>query len=94
MKTIIIEFICLYLIIVNIIAFIMYGYDKKLAMSASWRISEYRLIMIAIAGGSMGAYLGMYCFRHKTRKPRFFIGLPLIVIAQLLIIVFFLGKIN
>lgn len=77
--------LCIYLIIINITAFLLYGIDKKKAVNNKWRIKESTLIGIAIIGGALGAYAGMYFFHHKTRKPLFKYGIPLIIILSVLI---------
>ena len=61
--------------------------DKKKAERGSWRIKESTLLIIAVLGGSIGSIAGMYTFRHKTQKPRFYVGLPIIIVLQILIIV-------
>ncbi|MCM1326706.1 MAG: DUF1294 domain-containing protein [Bacteroidales bacterium] len=77
-----------YLIIVNIIGFAMMGIDKKRAIRGAWRISEASLFMSALAGGSLGCICGMQFFRHKTRHPKFQIGMPVILILQACISIF------
>jgi len=72
----------LYLIVINMLAFILYGIDKKRARDHAWRISERMLIGIALIGGSVGAIAGMLLFHHKTRHWYFRYGLPLILIVQ------------
>ena len=79
--------IILVLIGVNIIAFLMYGADKYRATRKKWRIPEKVLIGIALCGGSAGALLGMYVFHHKTRKNKLRIGIPLIFVAQIIVVV-------
>ena len=71
-----------YLSVINILAFILYGIDKKRARDHAWRISERMLIGIALIGGSVGAIAGMLLFHHKTRHWYFRYGLPLILILQ------------
>ena len=71
-----------YLIIINILAFIMYGADKLKAKTNIWRTTETTLIGIALIGGSIGALTGMYTFRHKTQKLKFKVGIPLILLLQ------------
>lgn len=77
----------IYLEIFNLLAFAAMGLDKLLARRELRRIPEATLLGLAVMGGSVGALAGMYCFRHKTRKPRFTVGLPVILAAQ---VVFFL----
>lgn len=76
----------LYLLLINIITFALYAIDKFNAKTDAWRISERMLIFFAVAGGSVGALLGMYICRHKTRKPKFKFGIPVILIIQLVIV--------
>ncbi|NLN42485.1 MAG: DUF1294 domain-containing protein [Clostridiales bacterium] len=81
----------LYIIIINIIAFIMMGIDKSKSKKGAWRISERTLFAIAFFGGSVGILGGMHVFRHKTRHAKFKLGIPLIIIIQgiLLLWIFF-----
>lgn len=72
----------IYLIIINIITFITYGIDKAKARKGAWRIPEKTLIGLAVAGGGIGALAGMSFFHHKTRKPLFKIGIPVILIIE------------
>ena len=76
----------IYLLIVNAAALFLYGLDKYRAVRHKWRIPERVLILAAALGGSAGALLGMYAFHHKTQKPLFRIGVPLILIVQTVII--------
>ena len=75
----------IYLIAVNLVAFILYGADKSKAKRGKWRISEKTLIGIAVMGGSVGAILGMHVFRHKTRHWYFRYGLPAILVIQVVL---------
>ena len=72
-----------YLAAINIIAFFLYGIDKWKARHDKWRVTEARLITISLLGGSVGAYLGMKTWRHKTQHPKFRYGLPLILFLHL-----------
>lgn len=72
-----------YLILMNLIAFALYGIDKRRAKQGAWRISEYTLLLVALLGGSLGALLGMRYFHHKTRHRKFRYGVPLILLLQL-----------
>lgn len=76
----------IYLLAVNALGLVIMHYDKYLAKNDMWRIPEKTLLGIAAAGGSVGCILGMYSARHKTRKPKFTIGLPVILIIQLFIL--------
>lgn len=76
-----------YLIGINLVAFCLYGMDKHKAKTGAWRISERTLILAAVFGGSVGAWLGMQMFRHKTKHPKFYIGVPVIFVLQLAVAV-------
>ena len=76
----------IYLVLINLAAFILYGADKKRARKKEWRISEKTLFLAAIIGGSAGALAGMYFFRHKTKHWYFRIGIPLILLLQVLLL--------
>ncbi len=80
-----------YLIIINISTFIIFGIDKRRAVKNRWRIAESTLFLLALIGGSIGAEAGMYVFHHKTKHLRFVIGIPLIFILQA-VIAFFIWK--
>jgi uncharacterized membrane protein YsdA (DUF1294 family) len=80
-----------YLIAVNLLAFVLMGRDKAAAKAGARRTPETTLLAVAVIGGSAGALLGMVFFRHKSRKPAFRIGLPLILIVQLLLAAKLLG---
>lgn len=84
--------ICLmqYLVALNIAATAAFGADKGLAKKGMLRIPEKVLFALAIAGGAPGAYIGMKAFRHKTRKPRFSIGIPMIGIFQITALMLYL----
>lgn len=59
--------------------------DKKKAQKKKWRISERALLGAAIIGGSLGTLAGMYIFRHKTKHPKFTIGIPVILALQIIL---------
>lgn len=75
-----------YFIIINIIAFITFGIDKYLAINNKYRISEEMLILLSISGGPLGCLVGMYIFHHKTRKVKFKITIPILLIMWMFII--------
>jgi len=77
-----------YLILINALALLLMLADKQKAKRGVWRIPEATLMGVAALGGSIGAIAGMYLFRHKTRHPKFYIGLPLILLIQLFAIFF------
>ena len=74
-----------YLFLINALGFVIMLADKRSAQKKLWRIPEPTLFTVAILGGSAGCLLGMRLFRHKTRKPKFYIGIPAILAIQLLI---------
>ena len=84
------KLILLYLLIVNAVSFLLMLADKQKAKRHAWRIPESTLIGIAMIGGSIGALAGMYTFRHKTRHLKFILGIPLILVIQILLILFLL----
>lgn len=79
-----------YLIGLNVVTFLVFGFDKWMATSKSWRISEKILWLLSLFGGSAGALMGMQFFRHKTRKISFQLMLVLILVSQVAVIFFYL----
>ncbi len=73
------------LVILNSAAFILYGVDKIRAVNQEWRIPEKTLLKVSLLG-PFGGWLGMRLFRHKIKKPRFYVGIPFFAIVQLIII--------
>ena len=80
------EALLYYLIVINVVTFLVYGIDKWKAKHNSWRISEVTLLILAVIGGSIGALLGMKVWHHKTQHNKFKYGLPLILIIQIILI--------
>lgn len=72
-----------YLLIINLLTFAVYGIDKAKAKKGAWRIPEKTLLLLAVIGGSIGAWLGIRLWRHKTMHPQFKWGVPLILLIQL-----------
>ena len=72
-----------YLIAINISAFIVFYVDKKKAVKHKWRVPEKTLFILCFIGGSIGGLMSMQIFRHKTKHPKFYIGVPLILILQI-----------
>lgn len=84
------KYLFIYLLVINLTAFAAYGLDKKKAEKDKWRIPEATLVMLAVLGGSIGALAGMLAFHHKTKKPKFVIGIPLIALTQVLALILLL----
>lgn len=82
--------ILIYLVIINLVAFLAMYIDKRRAKWGKWRIKESTLFTLVLLGGGIGGIAGMYTFRHKTQKPRFVIGFPTILIVQIICIIIFL----
>ena len=90
-----VKILLFYLLVVNIISFILYGVDKSRAKNREWRISEKALLGIAAVGGSVGAIIGMTLFHHKTRHWYFLFGMPAILLLQIIFVLFLiLGPID
>lgn len=79
------KILSVYLIVINALSLGLMLADKLRAKKNLWRIPEATLIGVAALGGSFGCLLGMRVFRHKTRKPKFFVGVPIILVLQLLL---------
>ena len=88
------KYFLLYLLLINAAAFVLMLVDKIKAKKNRWRIPERTLIGSAVLGGSIGALMGMYTFRHKTRHVKFTLGVPAILIAQIALTVFLIAKIG
>lgn len=84
------EFLLLYLLIVNALGFILMLVDKFKAKKNLWRIPEATLMAVAAIGGSVGSLIGMYTVRHKTKHPKFTVGIPLILAVQVVLAVWIL----
>lgn len=78
------------ILILNGITFAIYGVDKQRAIRGKWRVPEKTLIGLAVFGGSIGAILGMHLFHHKTKKLKFYIGIPVIFLLQVVAAVWYL----
>ena len=77
------SYLIYYLLAINAVAFIMYGIDKYKAKKAKWRISEATLLLLAVLGGSIGAWMGMKVWHHKTKHKKFKYGIPAILLMQI-----------
>lgn len=79
------NYLLLYLLIINAIAFVLMLIDKRKAIKRKYRIPEATLMGVAALGGSIGAWIGMQVFRHKTKHIKFTLGIPVIFGIQLLL---------
>ena len=92
------ESLLYYFVCVNVLTFLVYGIDKwrstsgrllptgrKKARQGKWRISEATLLLFAVIGGSIGAWLGMRVWRHKTMHKKFKYGIPAILMIHIII---------
>ena len=82
------KYLVIYLIVINIVTFIVYGIDKAAAKAHKRRVRISTLLLLAAIGGSLGAFLGMFIFRHKTKKWYFVFPVPLMLLAQSVLVVF------
>ena len=86
------SFFLIYLAVINVVTFFMYGVDKWKARKSKWRIREAALLELAVLGGSIGAWLGMRVWHHKTQHKKFKYGVPTIIIVQLALIGYILYR--
>ncbi len=77
-----------YVLVINLIGFIAMYIDKRRAKRNEWRIKEGTLLSIALLGGGIGGMIGMYKFRHKTKKLKFTVGFPTIILTQIFVIIY------
>ena len=77
-----------YLAFINVVTFFVYGIDKWKAKKSKWRVPEATLLGLAVIGGSIGAWLGMKTWHHKTLHRKFRYGVPLIIIVQIALLIF------
>ena len=80
-----------YLAIINIVAFIVIFIDKQKAIKHKWRIKESTLFLLSILGGSLGTLIGMYTFHHKTKHIKFTLGIPFVLILQIIFIYYLIS---
>ena len=74
-----------YLLLINIVTFLVFVSDKRRAVKRKWRIPEKTLLGLSLIGGAAGGIIAMYCFRHKIRKPAFAYGLPVMLLFQVIV---------
>ena len=78
------------LLTLNLLTFIIYGIDTFKAKKSKWRIPESTLLLLAVIGGSIGAWLGLQVWRHKTQHKKFYIGIPMILTLQVIATIYIL----
>lgn len=86
------EYLLLYLLLINAVGFVLMLADKQKARKNKWRIPEATLIGVSVVGGSVGVLLGMYAVRHKTQHLKFCIGVPVILAVQIVLAIILLCK--
>ena len=86
------KYVWLYLLIINVVGFLAMGIDKLKAKKEWWRIPEGTLMSICLLGGGIGTIAGMYKFRHKTKKLKFSVGMPTILISEIALVIYLLIK--
>lgn len=80
-----------YIVVINLVSFMMFGIDKYKARRGQWRISEATLLAVAAIGGSIGAWMGMKVWHHKTLHSKFRYGVPIILLAHIALMAYFCG---
>ena len=80
------------ILILNVVTFFVYGIDKFKAKKSLWRIPESTLLILAAVGGSVGAYLGMKVWHHKTLHKKFSLGVPAILLLHLALLVYIMNS--
>lgn len=83
------KLLIVYFALINLITFVMYGADKYKAKKSKWRIPEATLLWMAVIGGSIGAWIGMKVWHHKTLHKKFRFGVPAIFLLQLAAVIYF-----
>ena len=84
----ILSLLFIYLVVINIISIFVTVSDKKRSIKKKWRIKESTLLLLSLSGGSIGMYITMHIIRHKTKHLKFMLGIPVIIILQVLLIYF------
>ena len=85
------QLLLIYLLTINALGCLLMLMDKVKAKKNRWRIPEATLFLVAVIGGSIGSLIGMYLFRHKTKHFSFILGMPLILAAQIILVVLLIG---
>ena len=79
-----------YILILNFVTILVFGIDKSKAKKGMWRIPESTLLLMAVLGGSIGAWMGMRVWRHKTQNTKFKYGIPVVFIIQVALCIYLL----
>lgn len=77
----------IYYLFINLCAFVLMGWDKRKSVKHYWRIPEKKLLLLPVLGGGVGVLIGMYIWKHKTKKPLFYIGVPMLYLLHRFLIV-------
>lgn len=85
------QLLIIYLLVINIIAFVLMGMDKSYARQKKRRVPEKRLFGVSAIGGALGAWIGMRVWRHKTKHASFRIGIPLLFVLNVVVIYYLIG---
>ena len=94
MKGLPLHVVLAYFITVNVLGLVLFGIDKWKAKHDKWRISEATLLSVTIIGGSIGAWVGMKVWHHKTMHKKFKYGIPLVIVLQFVLLLFTLYWLN
>lgn len=94
MKGIPLHVVLAYFITVNVLGLVLFGIDKWKAKHDKWRISEATLLSLTVIGGSIGTWVGMKVWHHKTMHKKFKYGIPLVMVLQLALLLFTLYRLN
>ncbi len=86
------KILLVYLALVNAAAFVLMHTDKKKAIKGKWRIPEKTLLGVCAIGGSLGGFMGMRLFRHKTKHPKFYIGIPVMLVVHIALLVYLVPR--
>ena len=86
------KIVLVYLVLINVLGFVQMGLDKRKARKDKWRTPEAHLFLTAILGGSLGSWLGMQVFHHKTKHITFVVGMPAILLLQIIVTAVLWGK--
>ena len=86
------KYFLIYLLLINALGFLLMLIDKWKAKHNRWRIPEATLMWVAALGGSIGSLAGMYTVRHKTKHPKFTVGIPLILVAQIALAIYLFNR--